>query len=269
MNDDNEVDHRVVSRQQWLVEHARHLVREKALTRAREQLAEQRRALPWTRIDKDYAFIGETGPMALADLFRGRSQLIVKHFMFGPEWDEGCVGCSFEVDHLEGALTHLDHHDVSVVAVSRAPLDKLLRFRERMGWRIPWVSSLGSDFNYDFHVSFTPEQLADGTIYYNFAERAIPMDELSGFSVFYRDPSGAIFHTFSAFGRGAEEVMGSYILLDMTPRGRNETGPNHSLTDWVRHHDRYGHGGHVDWTGRYRGEPIQADCCHSNQKEGS
>lgn len=258
---------RIVSREEWLEAHTRHVAMEKGLTRARDRLSAQRRALPWTRIDKDYAFQGERGTVKLADLFGGRSQLIVKHFMFGPDWDEGCVGCSFEVDHIEGALTHLEHHDLSVVAVSRAPIEKLLRYRQRMGWHIPWVSSLESDFNYDFHVSFTPDQVAAGGIYYNYARRDIPMEELSGFSVFATDTAGDVFHTFSAFGRGAEEVIGSYMLLDMTPKGRNETGPNHDLTDWVRHHDRYGQGGHVDSTGRYRGDQTETSCCQPNGKE--
>lgn len=255
---------RIVSREQWLAEHRQHVAKEKELTRLRDRLSAERRALPWTRIEKPYIFEGLNGRLTLADLFRGRSQLVVKHFMLGPDWKEGCVGCSFEVDHLEGARVHLEHHDVSLVAVSRAPLPQIEAFRRRMGWQIPWVSSSGSDFNFDFNVSFTPEQIASGKVYYNFDEREFVCEELSGLSVFYRDAAGDIFHTFSAYGRGAEEVLGSYIVLDLTPKGRNENGPHHDLTDWVRHHDRYDAGGYVDPTGRYRADEPSHSCCHAD-----
>jgi predicted dithiol-disulfide oxidoreductase (DUF899 family) len=240
----------IVSRDEWLRARVALLQREKELTRQRDELAGRRRALPWVRIDKPYDFDTEHGRRSLADLFAGRSQLIVKHFMLGPGWSEGCVGCSFEVDHLEGAILHVEHHDVKVVAVSRAPLDEIAAFKRRMGWRLDWVSSHGSDFNADFHVSFTPEQVASGKVHYNYREEAVPSEELSGFSVFARDRAGAVYHTYSAYGRGAEEVLGSYMLLDLTPNGRNEPEAG-NLTDWVRHHDRYGAGGHVDGTGRY------------------
>ncbi|MCJ0973751.1 thioredoxin family protein [Pseudomonas sp. PS1] len=254
----------ILSRQDWLAAHAEHLKQEKALTRQRDALAAARRELPWTAVDQAYRFHDAQGPVSLAELFDGRSQLIVKHFMFAPDWDEGCVGCSFEMDHVQGALLHLPHHDVSVVAVSRAPFAKLDAFRRRMGWQFRWVSSAGSHFNRDFHVSFEPQDIVDGKVFYNYAWQPFICEELSGFSVFYRDPDGRIFHTFSAYGRGAEELLGSYVLLDMTPHGRNETGPRHNLTDWVRHHDRYGHNDRVDGTGRaWPAEPGEpAGCCH-------
>ncbi|KDD59998.1 PF05988 family protein [Bordetella bronchiseptica OSU553] len=250
--------HEVVSRQAWLERRRALLAREKAQTRLRDELAAQRRALPWVRVDKPYVFETARGRRTLADLFDGRSQLIVKHFMLGPGWGEGCVGCSFEVDHVEGALLHLRHHDVGYVAVSRAPLAEIEAFKRRMGWGFEWVSSYGDDFNFDYHVSFTPQDMARGRGQYNYAETELPIDELSGLSVFYRDAAGEVFHTYSAYGRGAEEVLGAYMLLDLTPKGRNETGPRHDLTDWVRHHDRYGAAGQVAATGRYEASGGQA-----------
>lgn len=244
------MQHPVVSREEWLVARKQHLVKEKELTRLRDQVNGQRRALPWVKIDKVYIFDGPSGKETLSDLFAGRSQLIVKHFMLGPGWSEGCVGCSFEVDHIGGALVHLENHDVSYVAVSRAPLPEIEAFRRRMGWRVKWVSSHGSDFNYDFHVSFTPNEIAGGQAYYNYEMRKVGIDELSGNSVFYNNLNGEIFHTYSAYARGDELLIGTYNLLDITPKGRSETGPNHDLTDWVRHHDRYGASGSVAPTGR-------------------
>lgn len=244
--------HKIVSREEWTAAHAAHLAKEKELTHAREALAQQRRALPWVKVEKPYVFDGPEGKQTLADLFDGRSQLIVKHFMFGPGWKEGCVGCSFECDHIDGALAHLEHHDVSYAAISRAPLAEIEAFKARMGWRFKWASSFGSDFNYDYHVTATKDEIAKGKVYYNFALRDFQMEELSGISVFTKDANGDIFHTFSAYGRGAEELLGTYVCLDLTPKGRNETGPNFDLTDWVRHHDRYGAGGFVDSTGRYQ-----------------
>jgi predicted dithiol-disulfide oxidoreductase (DUF899 family) len=247
------MQHPVVTREEWLAARKELLAKEKELTRMRDRLNAERRALPWFRIDKEYVFDGPDGRETLADLFAGRSQLIVKHFMFGPGWQEGCVGCSFEVDHAVAALVHLEHHDVSYVAVSRAPFAEIEAFRQRMGWRIKWLSSYGSDFNYDFHVSFTEDEIARGKAYYNYDLRPIGIDELSGRSVFYRDAMGTVFHTYSAYARGGENFLGAYHYLDITPNGRNET-INGNLTDWVRHHDRYGAGGSVAATGRY--EPL-------------
>jgi predicted dithiol-disulfide oxidoreductase (DUF899 family) len=244
---------RVVSREEWLRERRAHLEREKELTRASDRLAEERRALPWVRIEKEYAFDAPRGRVTLSDLFQGRSQLVLTHFMFGPGWKEGCVGCSFGADHMAGARLHLEQHDVSIVYVSRAPLAEIEPFQRRMGWTFPWVSSSGCDFNYDFAVSFTPDQVARRERAYNFGTTEIDGEDLSGVSVFYRDDEGRIFHTYSTFGRGSEKNLGAYMYLDLTPKGRNES-PSGNLTDWVRHHDRYGAGGIVLSTGRYRAD---------------
>jgi predicted dithiol-disulfide oxidoreductase (DUF899 family) len=242
--------HKVVSRDEWIAARKELLIKEKEQTRLRDQLAAERRALPWVKVEKEYVFDAPEGKVTLAGLFGGRSQLVVKHFMLGPGWKEGCVGCSFEVDHIEGALVHLEHHDVTYVAISRAPLAEIEAFKKRMGWSFKWVSSTGNDFNYDYHVSFTKEQLATDKVYYNYRMTDASIDELSGISVFYKDEAGDVFHTYSTYGRGAEELLGTYIVLDLTPKGRNEIGPSHDLTDWVRHHDRYDDAGGVEPTGR-------------------
>jgi len=231
--------HAVVSREQWLAARQALLAKEKEFTRLRDRLAAERRALPWVKVEKAYMFDTTDGRRSLADLFDGRSQLVVDHFMLGPGWKEGCVGCSFGADHIEGGLVHLSHHDVSFVAVSRAPLAEIETYRRRMGWRFKWVSSQGSDFNYDYNVSFTPESLAKGKVWYNYAAIDAGIDELPGLSVFARDEAGDIFHTYSSYARGTEELLTTYMVLDLTPNGRNETGPNHNLTDWVRRHDEY------------------------------
>ena len=256
------MQHRIVSRDQWVQERTAFLAKEKELTRLRDRLAEERRSLPWVLIDKTYMFDTPAGSKTLADLFDGRSQLIVKFFMLAPGQKEGCVGCSFEADHVDGALVHLRNHDVSYVAVARAPLPEIEAFKTRMGWRFDWVSSFGSDFSYDFNASFTPAQIADGTAVYNYRAGPLPLEDLSGFAVFCKDEQGRIFHTYSTFGRGLEELLGTYMFLDITPNGRNETGPNHSLTDWVRHHDRYGAEGHVSAIGRWVPAEQKASCCH-------
>jgi len=236
------MQHPIVSRDEWLAARRQLLEREKAFTRLRDELSAERRSLPWVKVEKDYVFEAPEGNVTLADLFDGRSQLVVKHFMFGPDWSEGCVGCSFEVDHTMGALQHLAHHDVAYAVVARAPLAKTEPFRKRMGWDVRWVSSNGSDFNFDFHVSFTPEEIAAGNATYNYRDGASVIDEMSGRSVFYKDANGQIFHTYSSFARGGEMFLGSYAFLDITPKGRDET-INGNLTDWVRHHDRYDDGG--------------------------
>ena len=233
--------HRIVTRDEWLAEHRQHLVKEKELTRQRDRLSADRRALPWLEVDKTYVFDGPHGRETLAGLFDGRSQLIVQHFMFGPGWAEGCTGCSFMADHVDGARVHFENHDVTFVAVSRAPLAELEAYRKRMGWHFKWVSSFGSDFNYDYHVSFTKEDEATGKVLYNYEMQDYGIDELPGISVFYKDEAGRIFHTFSAFGRGGEPLIGAYNFLDYMPKGRNETGPNFNLMDWVRRHDQYEH----------------------------
>lgn len=231
--------HPVVTPEAWLEARRTLLAQEKALTRTRDALAAQRRALPWLEITKEYEFEGPDGRVSLAGLFAGRSQLIVQHFMFGPGWKEGCLGCSFLTDHADSANQHLRHHDVTLVAVSRAPLADLMAYRARMGWQIPWYSSFGSDFNFDFNVSFTPEQRASGKCFSNYQWQDPGIDEVGGHSVFYRDSSGRIHLTYSAFERGDELLLGAYNYLDITPFGRNENGPAHNLSDWVRHHDRY------------------------------
>jgi len=262
---DNWQQPRIVSPQQWLQERIALLRDEKAFTRARDELMQRRRALPWVKIDKRYLFDTRDGARTLTELFDGRSQLIVKHFMFGPGWKEGCVGCSFESDHIDAARQHFEHHDVSFIAVSRAPLEEFEPFRQRMGWQFNWVSSFDCDFNYDFNVSFTPEQMTSGHTTYNYREEPLPIDELSGFSVFYRDEHNNVFHTYSTFGRGAEEILGTYMLLDLTPKGRNETGPGFNLTDWVRHHDRYGESGRVvSNTGRWETTET-CPACHETR----
>ena len=233
------MQHPIVSHDNWLAARKQLLAKEKELTRLRDQLAAERRALPWVKVENPYVFDGPGGKETLAELFAGRSQLIVKHFMLGPGWSEGCVGCSFELDHIDGILVHLEHRDVSYVAVSRAPLPEIEAFKQRMGWHIKWVSSADSDFNYDFHVSFKPEEIAKGEGYYNYQMRKIGIDELSGRSVFYKDENGDVFHTYSSYGRGGEDMLGTYRLLDIVPKGRDETGPNRNLSDWVLHHDRY------------------------------
>lgn len=243
------MNHPVVSREEWLRARKALLAKEKEWTRLRDELSVERRALPWVRIDKEYLFAGPDGRMTLSDLFAGRSQLIVKHFMLGPGWADPCVGCSFESDHLDGMIVHLENHDVSFVAVSRAPYPEIATMHRRMGWRFRWFSSHGSDFNYDFNVSFTPEQITAGQATYNYQEGATPIEEMSGRSIFCRDEAGTVFHTYSSFARGGELVLGAYALLDMTPKGRQEAIRG-NLTDWVRLHDRYDAGSHVDTGGR-------------------
>ena len=232
------MQHQVVSREEWLSARQELLRKEKEFTRLRDQLSAQRRALPWVKIEKEYVFDGPHGKVTLAELFDGRSQLVIKHFMLGPDWTEGCVGCSFEMDQVQGALLHLKHHGMSYAAVSRAPIEKIEAFRQRMGWPITWVSSYNNDFNFDFQVSFTPEQIAGGTAFYNYRSGARVIDEMSGRSVFYRDETGQIFHTYSSFSRGGETFLNAYAFLDILPNGRDET-INGNLTDWVRLHDRY------------------------------
>lgn len=195
--------------------------------------------LPWVLVEKNYVFDGPQGEFGLGDLFDGRSQLIVQHFMFAPDWEEGCVGCSFLADHADAARQHLEHHDVTFVAISRAPIAKIEAFRKRMGWQFPWVSSFRNDFNYDFHVSFTQDDAEKNEAYYNYKVGPFQIEDLPGVSVFHRNESGDIFHTYSTYARGDEALIGAYNYLDLTPLGRNENGPRGNLTDWVRHHDRY------------------------------
>ncbi|MGV8936135.1 MAG: DUF899 domain-containing protein [Allorhizobium sp.] len=231
------MDHPVVSKTEWFEARRALLLKEKEATRARDRLNAERQALPWVRLEKDYAFDTPTGRKTLSQLFEGRSQLIVYHFMLGPDWQAGCPGCSFLADHLDGSLAHLNNHDVTLVVVSRAPMDKIAAYKSRMGWHFPWVSSHGGSFNQDFHVSFDKDALADGTVFYNFTEIPVKQahDELPGLSAFYRDASGELFHTYSCYSRGPEELIGTLMILDRAPKGRNEEG----TMNFVRRHDEY------------------------------
>jgi predicted dithiol-disulfide oxidoreductase (DUF899 family) len=228
---------RVVSRTQWLAERTAFLALEKAFSRQREELARQRRALPWVRVDKHYVFDGAGGKRTLPELFGSHQQLIVYHFMFKPEAAAGCAHCSFWADHYSGMIPHLHQRDVSFTAVSRAPLPQLLAFRERMGWSFDWVSCGASDFNHDFQASFTPAELAGGTVYYNYAMAPAGPADREGISVFFRDGDGSVFHTYSCYARGIDMMNGTYQFLDLVPKGRDELPGK--AQDWVRYHDRY------------------------------
>jgi len=236
---DNVPAHPVASRADWLAARKRLLAHEKEFTRTRDRLAEERRALPWVKVDTDYTFETPEGPKSLADLFGSNSQLFVYHFMLGPGDAEGCVGCSFIADHLVGTRVHLEHHDVSVVLVSRAPLDDIRRYQQRMGWDLRWVSAAGSSFNRDFGVEFTPEEIASGEGDYNYGKIKPWGPDAHGASAFFRNAQGEVFHTYSSYARGNEDLLTTYMVLDMMPLGRNETGPDGAMTDWLRRHDAY------------------------------
>jgi len=227
----------IVSRDVWLEARRALLAREKEATHLRDRVNTERMALPWVKVDKDYVFDTPTGKRPLAELFDGRSQMIVYHFMLGPDWEAGCPGCSFLADHLDGALPHLNHHDVTLVAVARAPLEKIEAYKRRMGWKFPWVSSFGNDFNFDYHVSFTKEDLAGEKVFYNFnaIDSSEGHDELPGLSAFYKDENGSVYHTYSSYARGPEELIGTLMILDRAPKGRNEDSTMH----FVRRHDEY------------------------------
>jgi len=244
-------NHPVVSPERWVTERKALLDKEKELTRLRDEIARRRRALPWERVTRDYVFDTPDGPRALADLFAGRRQLVVQHFMLGPGWEAGCQSCSFMADHVDGALPHLAQRDTTFVAVSRAPLPEIERFKQRMGWKFPWVSANRNDFNVDFQVSFRPEDRTDGQVEYNYHRTAFPQDEAPGISVFWKDDAGQVFHTYSTYGRGVELMMGTYELLDITPKGRDEDDLEFTMA-WVRHHDRYQ---------AQAAEPAVAPCC--------
>jgi predicted dithiol-disulfide oxidoreductase (DUF899 family) len=231
-------NHRIVTRDEWLAERKALLAQEKELTRLRDRIAGERRALPWVRIDKNYVFDTPEGARSLAELFDGRRQLLVQHFMLGPGWEQGCPSCSFMADHSDGMNVHLAHRDVTLLAVSRAPLAEIERFRRRMGWQFKWVSSHGTDFNYDFGVSFTPEDVAKGELNYNFGRWPFAYEEWPGLSAFFKGDAGEVFHTYSTYGRGVEVMMGTYNMLDLTPKGRDELQVEYKM-EWVRHHDRY------------------------------
>jgi len=239
----------VVSEEEWLERRKELLALEKEETRLRDKVRAARQALPWVKVDKDYVFDTPKGRKKLADLFDGRSQLMIYHFMLGPDWDAGCTGCSFLSDHVDGTLPHLNNHDVTYVAVSRAPLDQIEAYKKRMGWKFPWVSAFGSDFNFDYHVSFTKEDLAKDQVNYNYRDisPADAFDELPGLSAFYRNEAGEVFHTYSSYARGGEEMIGTLMILDRAPLGRNES----TIMNFVKRHDEY------------EQKPEQSSsCCH-------
>ena len=250
---ENSAIHAVVSPEEWVAARQHLLAREKEFTAQRDLLNAERRRLPWVKVDKPYVFEGPQGRQTLADLFEGRSQLIIYHFMFGPGWKEGCPSCSMLADHLDGMLAHIAQRDITVAVVSRAPLAELAAFRQRMGWRFKWLSSYGNDFNHDHHVSFTKEELARGKVYYNYRMME-GGDELPGASVFYKDGQGNIFHTYSTYARGLELLLGAYSFIDLTPQGRDEDGLPFTMA-WVRHHDKY------EDTPTAQAAPA---CCHAD-----
>ena len=251
--------HKVVSHDEWIAARKAHLAEEKAFSRTRDALARKRRELPWEKVERKYVFDTPQGKQSLAELFGGKSQLIIYHFMLGPGWEAGCSSCSFLADHFDGAVVHLAQRDVSFVVVSRAPLAEIETFKRRMGWRFNWVSSFGNDFNSDYQVSFTPEEKASGKVFYNYEFiESFPSEERPGASVFYKNAAREILHTYSTYGRGLDILIGTYHFLDLAPKGRDEDGLAWSMA-WVRHHDRY-EGAIVDTKASYQ-EPKSASCC--------
>jgi predicted dithiol-disulfide oxidoreductase (DUF899 family) len=230
-------EHKVVSAKEWLTARKSLLAKEKKFTQLRDQLNQQRRNLPWVKMDKEYVFDGPNGKETLVQLFGDKSQLIVYHFMFGPGWKEGCPHCSFWSDHYDSVNIHLGQRDTALVVISRAPLKEIKPFKKRMGWRFKWLSSNQTEFNFDFNVSFTPEQIKSGALPYNYAEFKMKIDELQGVSAFYKDKQGDVYHTYSSYARGIDLLNTTYNFLDLTARGRDEH-PN-SPQDWVRYHDEY------------------------------
>jgi predicted dithiol-disulfide oxidoreductase (DUF899 family) len=258
-----ETGHKVVSRDEWLKARVAHLAAEKEFTRKRDELSRQRRELPWVRVDKNYVFEGPNGPETFADLFAGRSQLIVYHFMLGPNWEEGCKSCSFLADHFDATRVHLAHRDVTLAVVSQAPMARIQAFQGRMGWQFHWVSAFGADFQHDYGVHFTQEELA-GEVEYNYSKTRVGLEELPGLSVFYKDEAGEIFHTYSTYSRGLDSLVGTYQFLDLAPRGRDEDGLAFSMA-WVRHHDRYGDDYVLDPAAHYEKPREMGGCCKSGE----
>ncbi len=240
-------DKKIVSQDEWVRARKELLKKEKEFSRLQDDLSRQRRALPWVKVEKEYIFQGPKGKESLKDLFGDRSQLLTYHFMLPPTWEAGCHGCSFVMDNLPANRAHLEHKDLKFVAVSRTTIEHIEKFKKRMGWDFKWVSSYGSDFNYDYQVSFTPEELAKGQVYYNYDQTEHPTDEAPGLSVFYKDTDGSIYHTYSTYARGLDVLLGTYHYLDLTPKGRDEEG----AMNWVKLHDEY------------EGKPTEKDCCHS------
>jgi predicted dithiol-disulfide oxidoreductase (DUF899 family) len=260
-----------VSHAEWIEARRKFLAKEKEFTRLRDELSRQRRELPRERVEKQYVFEGPRGKETFGDLFDRRSQLIVYHFMFGPGWSEGCPSCSYLADHFDGMTIHLAHRDVTFAVVSRAPFAQIAAFKKRMGWRFHWVSSFGRDFNYDYHVSQTEKEKASGKVEYNYTTMEFPSEELPGASVFLKDANGEIYHTYSAYARGLDILVGTYNFLDLAPKGRDEDGLKHSMA-WVRHHDKYDSGYFVDAERGYEQPKMATDAtehsCCSGEHDG-
>lgn len=251
--------HKVVSHDQWIAARKAYLAEEKAFSKARDELARKRRELPWEKVEKNYVFDTPSGKQSLADLFGDNGQLIIYHFMLGPGWEAGCPSCSLIADHFDGATIHLAQRDIAFAVVSRAPLPEIEKFKARMGWQFKWVSSFGSDFNHDYQVSVSPDEKANGRVLYNYEIiEKFPSEERPGASVFFNNPAGEVFHTYSTYGRGLDILIGAYNLIDLVPKGRNESGLAFSMA-WVRHHDRY-EGAVVDTKASYQ-QPKSASCC--------
>jgi predicted dithiol-disulfide oxidoreductase (DUF899 family) len=257
---------KIVSPKEWIAARKELLAAEKEFTRQRDAISARRRELPWVKVETNYIFDGPNGKVSLSDLFRDKSQLVIYHFMLGPDWKEGCPSCSYLGDHFGGSLVHLNARDVAFSAVSLAPMPQIAAFKKRMGWDFQWVSSNANSFNYDYHVSFAATNKIDGKVNYNYTWMEFPSEEAPGLSVFYRNADGEIFHTYSTYGRGLDILLGAYNFLDMTPKGRDEGGLAHTMA-WVRHHDRYDNGYEVDASAGYQ-EPdklsasADSSCCH-------
>ena len=231
-------NHQIVSKNEWIESRKVLLKKEKQFTALRDQLSQQRRDLPWVAVDKEYVFDGPNGKQTLSELFDGRSQLIVYHFMYDPNWDAGCPSCSFWADNFNNIIVHLNQRDVTMIAISKAPYNKIAAYKKRLGWEFKWVSSFDTDFNFDYFVSFTPEELAKKEASYNFISQDPRISEREGVSVFYKDSSGKIFHTYSAYERGIDILNNTYNYLDLVPKGRDEDGYDFPMA-WVRRHDEY------------------------------
>lgn len=253
---------KAVSRDEWLKARVAHLKAEKELTRKREELSRQRRELPWERVEKNYVFDGPNGPETLADMFAGRTQLIIYHFMLGPNWEEGCKSCSFLADHFDGPRIHLAHRDVEFAVVSRAPLRRIQAFQQRMGWQFHWVSAFANEFQRDYGVHFTKEELA-GEVKYNYNTTRFEAEEAPGLSVFYKGEAGEIFHTYSTYARGLDPLIGTYQFLDLVPKGRDEDGLVPTMA-WLRHHDRYSD----DLAAPYQQACQSHECCERKELVG-
>lgn len=258
------MQHEVVDAKKWTAARVELLKKEKEFTRLRDEISKQRRELPWEKVEKNYVFEGPDGKKTLADLFGERNQLIVYHFMLGPGWKEGCPSCSYLADHFEPSVVHLAARDVRFVAVSRAPLAEIEPFKKRMGWKFPWYSASGTDFNFDFHVSQSKDEVGKSEVYYNYGMQKFPSEERPGASVFYKDAKGNVFHTYSTYGRGLDLMIGAYNWLDLAPKGRDEEGLAHSMA-WVRHHDKYDASYTVDAQAEYK-QPEKKDgsCCEGH-----